>query len=143
MKKLLFLTPGQADVILTKPVARLVVFSSSRGPAVKSLDPRNKTPKLDIFFSVRSVDSVKNERTAELSVDCIVPRFRQRVASMAGLIFDLDHADWPAVSNAWEKIRQETKGTALEKSVESLRDPIRRKHAHALAQTIDALLRDN
>ena len=143
MKKLLLRSQGEADVILTKPVATLVVFSSSRGAGAKSLDTRNKAPKLDTFYSIRSIDDLAPEEKSDVALSPTTPHFRQSVASIAGLIFDLDNADWPAISNACDNLRKETKGTPLEKSVELLQEPIRRKHAHALAQTIDTLLRPN
>lgn len=143
MKKLLFATPGQADVILTKPLARLVVFSSSHRSSAKPVGFRSQATKLDTFFTVRSDDAVRSREKVEVSVDEHHPHFRQRVAFMAGLITDLEHANWPAISSTWDNLRRETKGTPLEKSIEMLREPIRRKHAHALAQAIDALLRNN
>ncbi len=136
MRMLLLRPQGEADVILTKPLARLVVFSSSRGA-----DARSRTPKLDTFYSIRNVDDVAAEE--QVNFPHTTPHFRQRIASIAGMIFDLDRADWPAISNACDNLRQETKGTPLEKSVELLHEPIRRKHVHALAQTIDKLLRHN
>ena len=79
---------------------------------------------------------------AEISATGISPHFRERIAFIAALIQDLEHANWPVISDTLENLSQETKGTPLEKSIERLRDPARRRHTHALAQTIDALLRD-
>ena len=86
---------------------------------------------------------MKRAEENEVSAARISPHFRQRIAFIAGLIRDLEHANWPAISDTLENLSQETKGTPLEKSIERLREPARRRHTHALAQTIDALLRDH
>ena len=143
MKKLLLRPRSDADVILTKPLARLVLFSSSCGSGDNSPNNPNKTPKLESFFWISSIDDVAVEEKSDAPLAPTLRQFRQSVASLAGLISDLDHADWPALSSACDHLRQETKGTPLEKSVELLQDPSRRRHVHALAQTIDTLLRPN
>jgi hypothetical protein len=143
MEKGLFRAQGQSDVILTKPVTGSVVFSPSRGSGVKPPASRNKTPGADIFFSVWGADAMTTEQKALPQDEMISPHFRQRVAFIAALIRDLDNANWPAISDTWDNLWEETKGTPLEKSIGLLREPIRRQDTHALAQTIDALLRDN
>ena len=86
--------------------------------------------------------AMPTKQQAESPQDEMGPHLRQRVAFIAALIPDPSDANWPAISDTWANLSQETKGTPLEKSVELLRDPIRRKDAHTLVQTIGVLLQD-
>jgi hypothetical protein len=77
-------------------------------------------------------------REGELS-----PHLRQRVAFMAALIPDPKSANWDAISDTWDDLSRETKGTAFEGQVQSLSASIQRQDAHTLAQAIGALLRNS
>jgi hypothetical protein len=81
-----------------------------------------------------------NEHDAGMAREVLSPHLRQRVAFIAALIPDIHRANWPAISDTWDDISQETKGTAFEKSVESLQEPIQQKDAELLVENIGALL---
>ncbi len=69
------------------------------------------------------------------------PHLRQRVAFIAALIPDSTSANWSAISDTWDDLSRETEGTAFERQVQSLHEPILRKDARKLAQAIGALLK--
>ena len=68
------------------------------------------------------------------------PHIRQRVAFIAALVPDTDNANWSAISDTFEDLSQECRGGALERSVESLRDPIQQRDAGTLIERIGAIL---
>ena len=80
-------------------------------------------------------DQVRSER--------LNPHLRQRVSFIAALIYGPDNANWPAISDTFEDLFQESQGAPFEKSVDLLREPIREKNAQALVQTIAELLSTN
>lgn len=69
------------------------------------------------------------------------PHLRQRVAFMAALIPGAECANWAAISDTWDDLSRETKGTAFEQKVQALRHPIEIQDARRLAQTIGVLLK--
>jgi hypothetical protein len=86
---------------------------------------------------------MNSQRQTGLREGELSPHLRQRVAFMAALIPDSESANWAAISDTWDNLSQETKGTALESKGPMIREAIRRQDAPTLAHAIGDLLRDS